>query len=122
MTGPSVPIPIPESAREVVHDALFGLGLGLSAAVVHRIVDATMHGLVADGYVVLKEDPDHVIELRADDFTLQHSLGCRLAGTLFDCPVHDAARALSSPHELGVELGRYVVVLERGELQIVCPA
>lgn len=46
-------------------------------------------------------DAQHVIEFRADGWTIQHPLACRLNGQLFDCPVNQVAgvdlRALDGP-------------------------
>jgi hypothetical protein len=40
--------------------------------------------------------PDHIIDLRDDGWTIQHS-ACRLDGRLFDCPVNRAAFKLNGP-------------------------
>lgn len=58
----------------------------------------------------------HTIEVREDGWTLQHSLACRAAGTLFDCPVNEACNKLMG---MPAAPGRYEVeVDENGELLV----
>lgn len=63
---------------------------------------------VADWTQMVSADgPEHVIELRADGWTIKHPLYCRPA--LFECPVNKAAERLD---KAPAESGRYVVELD----------
>lgn len=59
-------------------------------------------------------DPGHVVDLRADGWTIQHPLTCRT--DLFACPVNRAAeRDLTGPPH---EFGRFECGVEDGEFWI----
>ncbi|GIJ36705.1 DUF6085 family protein [Micromonospora andamanensis] len=67
---------------------------------------AVLDALAAAGRIAPDDDPRHVIEFRADGWTLKHPLSCR--PRLFECRFSDAAQALDGPP---TALGRYVVDL-----------
>ncbi|AYF29288.1 hypothetical protein CSH63_17815 [Micromonospora tulbaghiae] len=57
----------------------------------HDIARAVLDALAAAGRLApVDDDPRHIIDLRADGWTLKHPLACR-RGDLFDCPVNRAA-------------------------------
>ena len=64
------------------------------------------------GFIVVPDEPEHVLELRDDGWTLQHSLACRLSGALFDCPVNVAVSAHLADTGPPDDLGRFVVTLD----------
>lgn len=79
---------------------------------------ATVAALAALQTLGIRADEKHLIEFRADGWTLQHPLSCR--PNLFACPANRAAEFLNGPpSELGVydcwldPQGRF----EIGELQ-----
>jgi hypothetical protein len=62
--------------------------------------------------------PDHIIEITEDRWTIQHSMACRVDGRLFDCPVNRAAYRLAIANWPD-DMGRYRCdVDERGWLVI----
>jgi hypothetical protein len=58
----------------------------------------------------------HVIDFRADGWTVQHTLACRVRGELFTCAVNRAAERLGGPP--GEDLGRFPVEERNGHLII----
>lgn len=37
------------------------------------------------GFYIIRDQPDHIVNLDGDKWTLQHSLECRASGRLLDC-------------------------------------
>lgn len=68
------------------------------------------------GLRVIEDQPDHIVEFRKTGWQIQHSLDCRIAGKLLDCPLHEAV-VMDSEHspnysglpEFLTEYGRYKV-------------
>lgn len=58
--------------------------------------------------------PNHIIEISDDGWTIQHSMQCRLEGNLFDCEVN---RAAPRPWEASRN-GRYECEARNGHLII----
>lgn len=87
------------------------------------MLDVQRH--IAEAILDALEDsqPDHIINLIGDglsdvSWVIQHSMACRLAGNLFDCPYNRAAVAESSGWPWPGP-GRYQCTLgERGNLVI----
>ncbi|MFI7072071.1 DUF6085 family protein [Micromonospora sediminicola] len=70
---------------------------------------AALEALTAAGRLApADDDPRHIIELRADGWTLKHPLSCRL-GDLFGCRVNEAAEELDGPPGAP---GRYAVTVD----------
>ncbi|MEU4781050.1 DUF6085 family protein [Micromonospora sp. NPDC023633] len=70
---------------------------------------AVLDALTAAGRLApADDDPRHVIQFRADGWTIKHPLACRL-GDLFGCAVNQAAEDLDGPP---VPPGRYVVTVD----------
>jgi len=65
---------------------------------------------------ILASQPHHLIEIRPDGWTIQHSMDCRIAGQLFDCPFTRAALRLDGPPAAP---GRYVVHLDEATRDLV---
>lgn len=64
------------------------------------------------GYVVVKDDPHHVVELTPAGWTLQHSLSCRLSGSLFDCPMNVAVRNVMRAVDGPATFGRFIATVD----------
>jgi hypothetical protein len=54
--------------------------------------------------ILADAETEHVVELRATDFSLKHPLRERIDGELFDCPAHEHLESLRRPPEVP---GRY---------------
>lgn len=74
-----------------------------------RALSAEAHQAGAIAAAILASQPHHLIEVRPDGWTIQHSMECRIAGQLFDCPFNRAALRLDGPPAAP---GRYVVRLD----------
>lgn len=62
----------------------------------------------------------HVVVLREDDWVLEHPLSCRRdAEGLTSCPFNEALTGVWADHD--VELGRYEVYIDGGELVVGDP-
>lgn len=67
-------------------------------------------------YIPVDPDEPHVIEFRAWDWTLRHPLSCRYETGLFDCQYNRAGELMEDPP---IELGRFAVKIEDGELKVL---
>jgi len=63
------------------------------------------------------DQPNHIIEVRADGWTIQHSMACRIRGRLFDCEFNRAAR-LDTDDLDGRKHGRYVCHVDDGVIEV----
>lgn len=78
-----------------------------------RLIDwearSVLLALAAAGYVVLPDQPDHFITFDSDGWFVEHSIACRVAGTIGTCDYNGAARELDD--EFDAELiGRWRMV------------
>ncbi len=80
-------------------------------------IQATMRQHVAEAIqaAIESSQPHHLIDLRDDGLTIQHSMACRLSGELFDCEVNQAALRLAGPP---LDPGRYTCAVVDGLLVI----
>lgn len=67
-------------------------------------------------YIPVDPNEPHVIEFRTWDWTLRHPLHCRVETGLFDCEYNRVAELMDEPP---IELGRFAVAIEDGELKIL---
>ncbi|MEU8264453.1 DUF6085 family protein [Micromonospora sp. NPDC048999] len=86
------------------------------AAELRTRIRAEVDRLYAGQPAPVDDDPRHIIDLRADGWTIKHPLSCRL-GDLFGCPVNLAAEGLDGPP---APPGRYAVSVDSidGQLRI----
>jgi hypothetical protein len=54
-----------------------------------------LRGLEAMGYVVIKDEPDHYVTFDEDGWFIEHSVACRVAGTLGTCDYNKAIRMVA---------------------------
>lgn len=65
--------------------------------------------LVAEGYVVIEDQPDHFVTFDESGWFVEHSIACRVAGTIGTCAYNSAIRHVADdkdPHDPG-DLGRW---------------
>lgn len=103
-------------ADSVVGQCPMGCGETLALDYLHRVycIMADCPRQMATHEILSEIVTDHIIEVRAHDFTLKHPLRERLDGDLFDCHMHRDLHELDSAP---VPVGRYAVTYdEDGEL------
>ncbi len=84
-----------------------------------HMAEVALAALSAAGRLApVDDDPRHIIELRADGWTMQHPLACRLSGNLFDCPVNRAVEQQATA-EPATGLGRYACWLHEDDGQMM---
>lgn len=91
-TGPG---PCPEWCRDTrhgphVHNVLTVLR---SLPVEQR---AAAVGLAGDGYVVIRDQPDHFVTFDENGWFIEHSIACRVAGTIATCEYKVALREIAA--------------------------
>lgn len=72
-------------------------------------VDAMLASLAAEGYVVIPDQPDHFVTFDETGWFVEHSVACRLVGTLGTCENNLAVRRIADdmdPHN-PTDLGRW---------------
>lgn len=88
--------------REIIGEALAAYYHGLGLADLpepYAAADAVLAALAAVGHhVVFEDEPRHLIELRADGWTIKHPLACR--PDLFACKVNRASEQDPPPPEV----------------------
>lgn len=93
--------------RGIDDTRLIGEILGAPSGVLASAATLDTQGLAAHllraGYRFADPAERHVVQFRAEDFTIKHPLSCRV-GDLFDCRLNAAVSALSAPPD---PLGRY---------------
>lgn len=94
---------------ERIGDAIFAFydGFGQHPGVTRAYAAAEAVVAAIPGLTVIDRDEKHVIEFRADGWTIQHPLACRADGrSLFDCEVNRAAEAMNDRlYELAAAMG-----------------
>lgn len=98
--------PLTEAEYEPIRRALFDGPQGQGAEAAKRKI---AENLIAAGYRIVKNDPEHYVCFTEDTWFIEHSLDCRINGAIGTCEFNHAVKDLAAelpapPDEL---LGRW---------------
>lgn len=81
------------------------------------LADVACKALRDAGLVVLADQPDHFLNVDGDGWFIEHSIACRVAGTIGTCDVNQAVRRVADDLEHGrwkvTEISEGLPTLER---------
>lgn len=94
--------PLTNDEYEPIRSALFDGSPGQGAGAAKRKI---AENLIAAGYRIVKNDPEHYVCFTEDTWFIEHSLNCRINGTIGTCEFNHAilniAEDLPDPEQLG---------------------
>jgi hypothetical protein len=96
--------PLTEAEYEPIRAALFDVPRGQSAEAAKQKI---AENLIAAGLRIVKNDPDHYVCFTEDTWFIEHSLDCRINGTIGTCEFNHAIlditsqQAMPDPRQLG---------------------
>ena len=85
--------PLTEAEYEPIRRALFDTVAGQGAAAAMRKI---AENLDEAGYRIVKNDPEHYVCFTEDTWFIEHSLDCRIAGTIGTCEFNRSIRDLNA--------------------------
>lgn len=92
--------PLTDDEYEPIRTALFDRRNGSASEAKQAIADA----LATAGYVLIRDQPDHYVTFDEAGWFVEHSVACRVAGTLGTCAYGNAVRMVAvepDPRQLG---------------------
>lgn len=97
--------PLTEEEYAPIRKALFDGPPGQGAyAAMQKIAD----NLVAAGYRIVKNDPNHYVCFTEDTWFIEHSLDCRIAGTIGTCEFNRSIKDLGE-EQYELSPGRWLI-------------
>lgn len=99
---------MPESDAQLagaVHDAWVAassLAFSTGETMVARLIEK----LAEQGYVIVRDEPDHFVTFDEDGWFIEHSVACRVAGTIGTCAYNQAIREIADEPDPG-QMGRW---------------